>query len=457
VDATRDQPILLGGETIGVRVEMDVALARPLPLDRFGFAASGFLRQMSLQPDEREATQAAPVSIHSGRTQATIAGKSVSSLPGMVGSSVWLDPARPGEVLPAGSYHVTQNFWLEGLRGDDLGALPCRVDEGLTPERVLSLAAVDDQPVRAFLSAQFSLGDRRGYRNFDLQSQPLNFHYAHARWMRALPTLALESCIARKLRREQAQGAAAVATATRQYVSGDPDLAADANPLYQAICAHDFDTLRTLLAAGPLRYNISGKLFECGGIEDDSELFRLALPAVHARVEERDGYCSLVRSVHARRDLAQMQILIDLKLPLLCDDPAIWRDGLNPIPPKDTAQYVTYDRSGQQVRPPLSQERSDTVPWLRLLAAQGVAVCAPDPWGAICCRTSSTTILPKCCWPCWSWAAIPRRRARQMRKIHRTTLPGIPRNCAGACAGRQNSGTPRPQQSTPSWSAPSIV
>jgi hypothetical protein len=392
VVSVETRPFELHGRTIGLSVVREFELKRDLPKDKYGFAAFEAIKHVYVAPvnPPREALPSFEEQLYSKLL--TLDGRPVGT------DLNELARAPTGPELQAGRYRVEHVVLLWGLRGRESVEQLCRDEEMIARTAALHEQAAN-YPLEVRSLARLTLGSRRGYPTYALQAMPISYRYEHSSWMRGLEQLPIETCQQRDARANEAQLKAQQLEKEQWYEAGDGRLGHEDNPLFKEMCANDLDAVSARLARGTPKFNISGAIHECTIDAVRTEMFALAMPALYAREQEREGYCNVLRSIHERRSLPHLEKVAALRLPLLCtfdeqpqhdymersckDDvaphrclarsfrgPDAWRAGLLPTDDKGQRQ-VNFDPSS----------RGDTVAWLQFLQAQRIPICATRPDG----------------------------------------------------------------------------
>lgn len=361
-----EQPLLIDGKVVGLRLGIDVRLNKELKADPQGYRAMEFMQKPYLGL-ARANGGSSDVGLRArGLASVTLNGTALESLPGWAGAGRDGGGLAKDAMLPAGVYHVTQDLLLAGL-DRDAASVPCLMEKTVRDLTLKQLVANSGKDIIATLGVRMALRDRLGYRHFERQTAPLKFRYDAAQWEKDLPQLPVESCSVLEERRALAEKAAARARAEVRYAASDLTLPDRDNPLYEDMCADDLEPLRRRLAAGTPPYLLSGKLEECGIRRPRPELFALVMPVLHARASQSAEYCDVVRALHGSRSIPLLEQLEAMGLPLYCEGErrSDWRGGIQP-----------FDANGSPVLDPPAE---DTLRWLQLLVRADVPVCDPVP------------------------------------------------------------------------------
>ena len=348
----KEQPLLIDGTVIGLRLTVSVRSSRSLKMDRYGKHALDFFSSpgVYLAKVEDGSRRAA---LQPGQLlRVTFDGKPVKP--------------QPDAELPAGIYSIERDFLLDGLHHDPEG-VPCSLDEPVIAQTLKDVRSTSGKTLVVLLGVRFALRDRLGYRHFQRESEPLRFRYDAASWPQQITQLPVERCSALTAKRQAAEKAAARARFEVQYAAGDQTLSGQNNPLYEDLCAGNLAPLRERLAAGAPRYKMAGTLTECGIRRPRPELFQLVMPVLFAQSARSADYCDVLHFLHGNRAIPFLQQLSEMNLPLFCDGERRkdWRAGITP-----------FDANGSVINyPPLEE----SLRWLKVLVKAGVPVCEPVP------------------------------------------------------------------------------
>lgn len=386
----QEEPIRIDGRLIGLKVVREIDLHRAITLDRYGMHVLEAMRHLYVGPVQYRENAIGPFDEQVGSKLISVEGQPP------VADFEALATSGPATVLQAGRYRSEHSLLLWGLSNGGWPAAPCRDEAWLAAESALH-EPLSGAALQATSSGRFDLGYRRGYPTYTLPALPLQYRYDHAGWMQDVQRLPLETCEQRQAREEAAKLGAQRLQEEQWYDSGDSRLSRENNPLYREMCSDDLEAVTRRLARATPRFSMSGMIFECSIGTPRLEMFSATMPALFARVEERDGYCSIVSALHRNRSLAYLEALADLQLPILCSaqedphadytrrscdnyprpdhclanaakGPDAWRAGLYPLNERGE-QEVNADPSARQ----------DAVRWLQFLQAQNVPICQTLP------------------------------------------------------------------------------
>ena len=404
IESVEEEPYLnaaTGTEPIGLRVRASVRLPREVPLDQFGVVVLGALEQ-SIQIAALEAkgnNRSGPVERVAGAS-VSFNGQPLDALPGMKAHRArsYGAPADGTVTLPAGSYQITQDYWLQGLRRPhpndwkDTNPTPCKVDNSAQKLEFQQYAedhliAVSNSPLSVSIGERMSLGGRRGYHGFN-RAAPLKYRFNYEAWKVTLASLPLASCDAADAERKAKQDATEALKKTeddkRSYDNGS--IAFQQNPLYAEACAGDVDKIKARIEAEKSpdgvwlpRFALSGIMVECSMNKPNPAVFKLLAPALYARAarelgESRAEVCSVLEQLHAYRRLSHLAALAELGLALDCEDRQLWRHGLAP---ETEGVPRSYDRSYDGKKMKDSAARSDNVIWVKFLLQNKINICEP--------------------------------------------------------------------------------
>jgi hypothetical protein len=127
-------------------------------------------------------------------------------------------------------------------------------------------------------------------------------------------------------------------------------------------------------------FPLAGIVMDCTIKKPQPEIFRQLAPAFYAR-PEGTAYCKMLETLHGERNLAYLQTLAELKLPVDCTDKEAWRGGLEPLlvfqPLFMLQQLVAQPQTAaENAKPvPAATKTSEAVQWLRQLKAFKIDVC----------------------------------------------------------------------------------
>jgi hypothetical protein len=393
IESVNEAPHMLGGTQIGLRVTANVRLPESVPLDRNGDAVLKALNHsMHLAvPELKGGNRSAPFeSTAPGYIPVLFNGKPLDDLPGMKaynehpyygdGSTV-----PDGHViLPAGLYQVTRVFWLNGLRetnpdqrSKDENAAPCKIEypkntylEYWEPHLVTTTNA----QLTVNIGERISLGGRRGYRGFN-RSAPLKYRYDHAQWKAALAALPLKSCAVWDEAKQVIKATEEKAQAEIEFARASVTNANKA--LHDEVCRGAADKVAARMIAekpadGPWMPNfpLAEIVMDCTITKPQPEIFKQLAPAFYAR-PEGTAYCTMLEKLHGERNIAYLQTLAQLKLPVDCLDKEAWRGGLEPLIAAANPKRV----EGQPKPVPDATKIADAVQWLKQLKALKIDVC----------------------------------------------------------------------------------
>ena len=389
VTALDEQPVLMQGRMIGLKITREIRLKRAIELDRYGAHVLAAMKDLFVTAVDKQAAAQSPFDAQVASTLLTFDDKPAS------GGFEALEQGK-AKILPAGRYRTEHIVLLWGLRGRGWPQLPCR-DEEVLSRSASTFEKTSGHALQAQSGSRLSLESRRGYEWYTWRAMTLRYRYEHSTWMRVARQLELETCQQRDQREQDAREEAKRIEIEQWYATGDSRLHADNNPLFREMCTNQLEAVKARLARGAPTFNLSGKLSECAIDEPNVEMFGLVMPVLYARTEERSGYCSVLRTIHSRRAVKHIERLALLRLPLICtqsEDPPseswrkscevsraphrciantfsgehVWRAGLYPA-----------DITGQLNRDPHSHV--DTLGWLRVLHTARIPICKTLPDG----------------------------------------------------------------------------
>jgi hypothetical protein len=386
----QESSLELAGRRIGIKIVRDVKVKRDVKLDRYGLNVLQAIREVEITVVDAPPNSSWPFGRQVHSALLSINGQPVSRTLDSFASD------QPDAVIPKGKYRVEHTLLLWGLQANKWPQPPCR-DERYLESSASQHDLISGYALKAGSTVSLEIGSRRGYPMYPLPSLPLQFRYEHSSWMRGIRELPIESCEEQTVREREEAEAARLAQIDANYYSGDSSLAYDDNPLRAEMCADNLEAVAARITRGVPKQNISGMISECTIDTPRPEIFAIVMPALYARSEEREGYCSLLSIIHNRRAVAHMEKLVAAKLPILCtaeEQPNhdyegrgcektsrpdhcrairtrnvnMWRSGLYPV-----------NAQGQQEINQDPVARNDTVRWLTLLHSQGVPICRTLP------------------------------------------------------------------------------
>ena len=173
ITGVTEQPLLVDGKVVGLRLGIDVELSRPLPADTQGRRAIEFMQTPAVMLARAESGSREAALHRRGLARISFNGSSLESLPGRLQpGSDGRGPARDA-VLPAGVYRVESDWLLVGLDLDKSG-VACRADSPPGPA-LQRLAGTSGRDMVAVLGVRMALRGRLGYRYFQRETAPLRF------------------------------------------------------------------------------------------------------------------------------------------------------------------------------------------------------------------------------------------------------------------------------------------
>lgn len=354
---TQEQPVLVDGQVIGLRVAVDVRVPHEVRLDRYGKQVKEMLSGLGIAWVEPVPELGRPGPFdNAGPVDIRLDGVALDALPSVVAGT-----------LPAGVYRSEQTFWLAGIvpasGAEQVAAAvpPCL--RGPTDRFAYydGLARGDDRPMKVTLGVRYSLEYRRGYGHVQREA-PLEFRYRHAAWTEARRHLAFEDCELRERRiAEEARA--------KRYAAGDLD------DLHRLICNGDVDGAKALLALGAPRRSLASEIRECTLDKPRPDMLDLLMPIEYRRGQQGDSqsqtfYCKLLGDLHDSSDTGALSRLLDIGLPLQCGDAAQaerWRNGFEPT-------LNLGRRNPHKIARPTDE--AATLGWLKLMQRAQLPICA---------------------------------------------------------------------------------
>lgn len=383
----QESPVKLDGRQIGIKIVREVEVKKDLPLDRYGLNTLLAMRTLYIRAINPPANAGSSFGEQVHSELLSIDNQSTQTS---------LDSFANGDsdsVLPKGNYRIEHTLLLWGLQAYQWPKAPCRDEEALARGGD-QFELVTGYPLQAGSMIRLDLQMRRGYPLYSLTTLPIQFQYEHSTWMHDIRELPIETCEQQTAREHAEREAAHHAQIEENYYSGQSALSYDENPLRTEMCNNDLEAVRVRLAKGTPKQNISGMISECTVETPRLEMFGLVIPALYARVEEREGYCNILSSIHRRRAVSYMENLVAAKLPILCTieeqpDPSYAGQGCENTARPDhcRATHTQNINAWRQGLYPLNDQdqhedpavRTDTLQWLKLLHSQGVPICSTLP------------------------------------------------------------------------------
>ena len=339
------EPIRVGETLIGVRLNVEFALANDVTLDQLGSPVARAMRSLKIQT-----------------TDATLHAFPFSHFPGLVTVTHNGQPAR-GEHLPAGRYQVSQTVWLAGLRVLEGDETPCKDSgESARTDRRNEVIAADK--AQWIVTAAQKQGDLWSSMNhgpnsvlWQARSAPLDLRIDGRAWLASFDALPLPVC---RVREEELKAARQRERIEAFY--GNRLSSSEANQVLHSIfCADDIKPLHELVARGIPRQTIYRAAMRCAYEKRRPEILEILGPRLTAHPEDVTEHCSSLEGLHRTLDVERLRALTRAGLPINCKTARgdAWRNGLNTRTPGDTKP----------------EEIARETEWIRLLAEQKIPVC----------------------------------------------------------------------------------
>jgi len=372
-----------GSIPLGRRLVMTVRVPDAMPLDRHGIAILNALQgNMSVHwanPPEKSPEQGLYMQ---GGIETRYQGQKLADLPALRAILSNMVRPTPGDMIPAGDYQLSGIALPYDLRFEGKAAVLCKADPVSGSTARLRFPASSGVPLVVQFSATMDLEKRRG-RSQIARKAALAYRYDDAAWEKTLATLALPFC-GDEYRRQQAAKAIDDAEQERVaaqlgYATGNID--AERTALYAEACAGDVAALRSRIAAekpadGPWlpALPLHAVLNDCALKDWQPEVFSLIAPAFVLQAEGKGGasaqaMCTMLERMHRKRNMVQLRAFAKAGATLDCPGQQLWRKGLIPEMEGD----VDYKE-----RLAAAIARDDNAPWIALLAASKVDLCAYD-------------------------------------------------------------------------------
>ncbi len=404
IESLTEKPVLLDGETIGLTVMAHVVLPKPIALGRYGAVVLDSLNQLTLSAPKLAGNNRTAPFADGLMTIVTLNGKPIDDLVGMKEYRETAYGVTPNgkTQLPAGTYLVSQTFWLNGLRKSDLNdytnpnPTPCLAGLNENAEYAKANAAhlieTNNTPLAVSFSGRLSLRDRNGYRYFS-RSAPLKYRYNHAEWTKTLAELPLQSCksIDEQKQARDAAKAAIQKAKDEKAAYDDGHLFYKENPLFTEACAGNIDAITKRMqpenqidGVWVPRFPLSDIMRNCSIKKPQIAIFKQLAPSLYTRsklglANGENEYCDVLNELHSYRNVQFLSALADLKLPLDCGEKELWRSGIGPL--AMGTQHSGYSDERQKLIV-AAASRNDSLAWLKLLTDNHINICNPEMLGA---------------------------------------------------------------------------